>query len=112
MIPKYSALFDGESLNAFDMQYSPTSLNHEWSHENSDVEKLFAEVSQLIALSTEDTMSQADFFQQLCNLVSTNTNEIIQTCNDFEVFSVGSTEDWYCCAEPTEQHLVAVDFSN
>ena len=39
------------------------------------------------------------------------TNEIIQTCNNFEVSSVGSTEDWYCCAEPTEQHLVAVDFS-
>ena len=31
--------------------------------------------------------------------------------NNFEVSSVGSTEDWYCCAEPTEQHLVAVDFS-
>ena len=111
LIPKYSALFDGESLNAFDMQYSTASLNHEWSHENSDVEKLFTEVSQLIELSTEDTMSQADFFQKLCNLVSTNTNDIIQTCIYFEVSSVGSTEDWYCCAEPTEQHLVAVDFS-
>jgi hypothetical protein len=111
LIPKYSALFDGESLNAFDMQYSPTLLNHEWSHKNSDVEKLFTDVSQLIQLSTEDTIPQNNFFQQVCNLVSTHTNEIIQTCKDFEEFSVGSTENWYCCAEPTDQQLVAVDFS-
>ena len=111
LVPKYSALFDGESLKTLDMQYSSTLLNHEWSHKNSDVEKLFTEVSQLIQLSSEDTISQDNFFQQLCNLVSTHTNEIIRTCKNFEEFSVGSTENWYCCAEPTEQQLVAVDFS-
>tara|TARA_Y100001970_G_scaffold16755_1_gene18865 strand:- start:2289 stop:3725 length:1437 start_codon:yes stop_codon:yes gene_type:complete len=111
LIPKYSALFDSDSLSEFDMQYSSDLLNHEWSHKNSEVEMLFAEVSQLLQSSNEDAMSQVNFFQKLCNLVAARTDESIINCQSFTGPSIGSTENWYCCAEPTNQQLISVNLS-
>jgi len=109
LIPKYSALLEDDSLDSFDIKYSSDALNHEWEHVDRSIEKLYSMVSELILSSMSHKSPKGQFFQNLCSLVEVITHEKISSCTKVSTTRLGSTENWYCCAEPTDQQLITLD---
>jgi len=104
LIPKFSTLLQQIADDGINTNYSKLKLTHEWEHTDKRVEDLFAEISLLVSQCKGD-----DFFTKLCQLVEKSTGQKILNFESNHSYAIGSSEEWYCCAEPTEEQMILTD---
>ena len=104
LIPKFSTLLQQIADDGINTHYSKLKLTHEWEHTDRRVESLFGKISLLV-----DQCNGDDFFTKLCQLVEKNTGQKILKFEPNDSYAIGSSEEWYCCAEPTEDQMILTD---
>jgi|TARA_B110000263_G_scaffold249792_1_gene268566 radical SAM superfamily enzyme YgiQ (UPF0313 family) len=109
LIPKLSTLVSQLNEDGISITYSKEKLTYEWDHLDPNVDILFEEITNLINKDINTEELSTNFFDDIYNLVQSKTNNSMLPYQIINHETVGSTEDWYCCAEPTNRQILSVD---
>ena len=111
LIPPGSLLLANGHVQRFITGYNAEKLTFEWQNPNPRVEMLFEEVMALVSQRSTCQSKRISIFQEIWDL----TNRFADTPRPFpadmplpEEPPPYLSENWYCCAEPTESQFEQV----
>ena len=106
LIPAASKLLELPDIQALVGPFDARSLGHAWQHPDSRVDALQQRI-EAIAASAE-TRAREDVFAEMWQATHEALQlEALPLAPSLRGLPAHHTENWYCCAEPTSEQLIA-----
>ena len=104
LIPAQSRLLELDEIQALVGPFERESLGHPWQHPDAGVDALQRSIEALVAESEE--APRTEVFAQIRALAYAAIGQQATVLPaQPEIVLAHHTENWYCCAEPTQQQL-------
>ncbi len=107
LVPEGSYLLKLEGFRSGLGDFDPEILGYRWSHPDPRVDALQREVMTVVEAADRRRLSRREAFAAIWQLAHDATRRAAPTLDIADPGSAIPTmsENWYCCAEPTEQQL-------
>ncbi len=105
LIPAGSRLLELDDIRDSILPFDPQKLVYPWRHEDAEMDRLSAELQQLIQQNRN--RERAEIFSLISRLASGDAHPAPRAPAEGAGVPY-LTEPWYCCAEPTEDQAALV----
>lgn len=113
LVPKGSLLLDLPDMSQYLDSYDAKSLAYPWAHPDPRVDELYRAVLGVVAEAEAEQQSRTETFKRVRTLArracGVPDQEDPAGSRELPRAIPHLTEPWYCCAEPTDRQLAAMN---
>ncbi len=109
LIPNHSFLLELAEIQPYLLDYDQEALSYQWRNLDGSVERLCAEIQEIVEIGTKEGHSRIKTFKSLyaaaANACGLSKIDFPYTVKSSSVNIPSMSEPWFCCAEPTQEQL-------
>jgi hypothetical protein len=107
LVPEGSYLLDLKGFREILDEFDPEILGYRWRHPDPRIDRLQREVMMVVETADRHQWDRRDAFKAIWRLAHNAVGHDAPALDttEFGTAIPALSENWYCCAEPTEQQL-------